>query len=33
MAGELARQDGLDLPIIEQLAAAAKRLVKQKGQS
>jgi 3-hydroxyisobutyrate dehydrogenase len=29
LAGELARQSGLDLPIIEQLAAAAKRLVKQ----
>lgn len=30
LAGELARQCGLDLPIIEQLAAAAKRLVKEK---
>jgi 3-hydroxyisobutyrate dehydrogenase len=32
LAGELARQSGLDLPIIEQLAAAAKRLVKQKNK-
>jgi len=30
LASELARQSGLDLPIIEQLAAAAKRLVKEK---
>jgi 3-hydroxyisobutyrate dehydrogenase len=30
LAGELARQCGLDLPIIEQLAAAAKRLVREK---
>ena len=33
LAGELARQNGLDLPIIEQLAAAAKRLVNEKGKS
>jgi 3-hydroxyisobutyrate dehydrogenase len=32
LAGELARQSGLDLPIIEQLAAAAKRLVKEKNK-
>jgi 3-hydroxyisobutyrate dehydrogenase-like beta-hydroxyacid dehydrogenase len=32
LAGELARQSGLDLPIIEQLAAAAKRLVKQRNK-
>jgi len=30
LAGELARRCGLDLPIIEQLAAAARRLVKEK---
>jgi 3-hydroxyisobutyrate dehydrogenase len=32
LAGELARQSGLDLPIIEQLAAAAKRLVRKKNK-
>lgn len=32
LAGELARQSGLDLPIIEQLAAAAKRLVREKNK-
>jgi 3-hydroxyisobutyrate dehydrogenase len=32
LAGELARQSGLDLPIIAELAAAAKRLVKQKKE-
>jgi 3-hydroxyisobutyrate dehydrogenase-like beta-hydroxyacid dehydrogenase len=32
LAGELARQSGLDLPIIEQLAASAKRLVKEKNK-
>ena len=30
LAGELARRDGLQLPIIEQLEAAAKRLVNEK---
>ncbi len=32
LAGELARRSGLDLPIIEQLAAAAKRLVREKNK-
>jgi 3-hydroxyisobutyrate dehydrogenase-like beta-hydroxyacid dehydrogenase len=33
LAGELARQSGLDLPIIEQLAAASRRLAKVKTKS
>jgi 3-hydroxyisobutyrate dehydrogenase len=33
LAGELARQSGLDLPIIKQLAAASKRLAKMKTKS
>lgn len=33
LAGELARRAGLDLPIIEQLAAAAKRLSNEKDKS
>ncbi len=33
LAGELARQSGLDLPIIKQLAAASKRLAKMKTRS
>jgi len=33
LAGDLARQSGLDLPIIEQLVAAAKRLADKKDKS